>query len=541
MNGLMMNMPLLIKNIAHHAERLHGDREIVSITADGAKHRYTFKDSMMRARKVSTTLDNLGISKFGRVGTLAWNSYKHLELYYGVSCSERVLHTINPRLFEEQLVYIINHAADEVIFFEAMFSNLVSKLILQCPNVRYLVCLDKFDQNNGRQLDQAMDYEMLINDSEEGLWEDFSEETASGLCYTSGTTGNPKGVLYSHRSTVLHSYAVCLPDSAALSAVDSVLTVVPMFHVNAWGYPYAALMAGSKLVFPGHLLGDPKTLVDLIESEDITIAGGVPTVWHGLLSYLKQNKKKLDSLNRTVIGGSACPPSMIKEFREVHDVRVLHGWGMTEMSPIGLINQDKDKTKNLSGDAFLSQALKQGRPIPGVEIKIIDENGNDLPWNGIDVGNLLVRGPWVCRSYYEEDVEASFDNGWFDTGDIASVDTNGYVLITDRAKDIIKSGGEWISSIELENIANSHPDIEQSAVIGVHHPKWEERPILVAVRKKGAIKNLEKELLDWFQNKVAKWWIPDKVIFIEQLPLTATGKVSKLALRAKYSQANEIL
>ena len=536
MNGLMMEMPLLIKNIAHHAESLHGDREIVSISADGDKHRYTFKDSMIRARKVSAILNRIGISKFGRVGTLAWNSYKHLELYYGVSCSERVLHTINPRLFEEQLVYIINHADDEVIFFEAMFSDLVRRLIPQCPNVRYLICLDRFKQENEPQLEKVLDYETLISENEEALWEDFSESTASGLCYTSGTTGNPKGVLYSHRSTVLHSFAVCLPDSAGLSAVDSVLTVVPMFHVNAWGYPYAALMAGSKLVFPGHLLGDPKTLVDLIESENITIAGGVPTVWHGLLSYLRQNKKKLISLNRTVIGGSACPTSMIKEFKEVHDVRVLHGWGMTEMSPIGLINQDKDTTKNLSGDAYLTQASKQGRPIPGVEIKIIDENGNDLPWNGKDVGNLLVRGPWVCRSYYDEDDGANFRDGWFDTGDIASVDTNGYVLITDRAKDVIKSGGEWISSIELENIANSHPNVDQCAVIGVHHPKWEERPILLVVQNKSSKANLESELLDWFQNKVAKWWIPDKVIFIDELPLTATGKVSKLALREKYSK-----
>ena len=536
MDGLMMEMPLLIKNIAHHAESLHGDREIVSIKANGAKHRYTFKDSMIRARKVSAILNKMDISKFGRVGTLAWNSYKHLELYYGVSCSERVLHTINPRLFEEQLVYIINHAGDEVIFFEAMFSNLVRRLIPQCPNVRYLICLDKLEQENGPQLEKVLDYETLIGENEEALWEDFSESTASGLCYTSGTTGNPKGVLYSHRSTVLHSFAVCLPDSAGLSAVDSVLTVVPMFHVNAWGYPYAALMAGSKLVFPGHLLGDPKTLVDLIESENITIAGGVPTVWHGLLSYLRENKKKLISLNRTVIGGSACPTSMIKEFKEVHDVRVLHGWGMTEMSPIGLINQDKDTTKNLSGDAYLTQASKQGRPIPGVEIKIIDEKGNDLPWNGKDVGNLLVRGPWVCRSYYEEDDGASFRQGWFDTGDIASVDTNGYVLITDRAKDVIKSGGEWISSIELENIANSHPNVDQCAVIGVHHPKWEERPILLVVQNRSSKTILESELLDWFQNKVAKWWVPDKVIFIDELPLTATGKISKLALREKYSK-----
>ncbi len=540
MDGLMMEMPLLIKNIAHHAESLHGDREIVSITADGAKHRYTFTDSMIRARKVSATLNKLGISKFGRVGTLAWNGYKHLELYYGVSCSERVLHTINPRLFDEQLVYIINHADDEVIFFEAMFSDLVRRLVPHCPNVRYLICLDKFEQKNESQLGKVLDYETLINENEEALWEDFSESTASGLCYTSGTTGNPKGVLYSHRSTVLHSFAVCLPDSAGLTAVDSVLTVVPMFHVNAWGYPYAALMAGSKLVFPGHLLGDPKTLVDLIESEDITIAGGVPTVWHGLLSYLKENKKKLASLNRTIIGGSACPTSMIKEFKEVHDVRVLHGWGMTEMSPIGLINQDKSTTKNLSGDSYLTHASKQGRPIPGVEIKIIDENGNDLPWNGKDVGNLLVRGPWVCRSYYDEDVGESFHDGWFDTGDIASVDTNGYVLITDRAKDVIKSGGEWISSIELENIANSHPNVEQCAVIGVHHPKWEERPILVVVQNKPFTVNLEDDLLDFFQNKVAKWWIPDKVVFIDELPLTATGKVSKLALRAKYSKAGVI-
>ena len=537
MNGLMMNTPLLIKNIALHAERLHGDAEIVSILADGKKHRYTFRESMARAKRLSSALDGLGISRLGRVGTLAWNSYKHLELYYGVSCSERILHTINPRLFSQQLDYIINHAEDEIIFFERMFLSLVKELAPNCPKVRYFVCLDDLQEEEFEFLNVLV-YEDLIKKNVEAVWNDCDEQTASSLCYTSGTTGNPKGVLYSHRSTVLHSYAVCLPDSAGLSAVDSVLTVVPMFHVNAWGYPYAGLMAGSKLVFPGHLLGDPATLVDLIESESVTIAGGVPTVWHGLLSYLRDNNLKLSSLDRTIIGGSACPPAMIKEFKEVHDVRVLHGWGMTEMSPIGVINQDKPKTKDLTGEKYLTQASKQGRPIPGVEVKIIDDNGDELAWNGEEVGKLMVRGPWVCRSYYKDDsVEDNFRKGWFDTGDIASIDNQGFVLITDRAKDVIKSGGEWISSIELENIANSHPAVEHCAVIGMYHPKWEERPLLIVVSKQESLKNCKQDLIDWYEGKVAKWWVPDEVIFVDELPLTATGKVSKLTLRLQYGKS----
>ena len=533
MQGLMMDAPLLIKNIAQHAEGQHGKREIVSITAENNYHKYTYSECLSRARRISNLLDSLNVSDGAAIGTLAWNDYRHLELYYGVSCAGKVLHTINPRLFEEQLIYIVNHAKDEVLFFDSMFAGLVEKIAPKCPSVRTFVELTEKDSPSDVKINNLAAYEVLIGDNSENYdWPNFEETRASSLCYTSGTTGNPKGVLYSHRSTVLHTYAVCLPDSACLSALDSILAVVPMFHVNAWGYPYAGLMVGAKLVFPGPKLGDPETLVNLINNEEVTIAGGVPTVWTGLLNYLRESGRTLGKMNRTIIGGSACPLSMIEEFRDNYKVEVLHGWGMTEMSPLGVINQPTSENVNVEGNALRDQLVKQGRPIPGVEVRIVDDEGGVLPWDGTAFGALQTRGPWVCSSYYKtENPDASHtDDGWFDTGDVATIDSNGYVKITDRTKDVIKSGGEWISSIDLENTAMSHPKVNECAVIGMYHPKWEERPLLVVVAE-APQDDLRRSILEYFDGKVAKWWIPEDVVFVTELPYTATGKVSKLKLR----------
>ncbi len=534
MHGLMMEAPLLIKNIAQHAETQHFGREIVSITLDEGHHKYTVGECLRRARRVSNSLKSLKVSETATIGTLAWNDYRHLELYYGVSCSGKVLHTINPRLFEEQLIYIINHAEDEVLFFDPAFASLIERIAPECAMVKMYVELTGTSSPSQIKVDNLLTYEALLSDnSDEYNWPDLHENTASSLCYTSGTTGNPKGVLYSHRSTVLHSYAVSLPDSASLSALDSILAVVPMFHVNAWGYPYAGLMVGAKLVFPGPKLGDPETLVNLINNEGVTIAGGVPTVWTGLLNYLRESGRSLGKMDRTIIGGSAAPLSMIEEFRDNHNVRVLHGWGMTEMSPIGVINQPIEATQNLRGDELRKQLVKQGRPIPGIEVKIVDDDGRSLPWDGSAYGALKTRGPWVCSSYYKFDVAGGSthsEDGWFDTGDVATIDRQGYVKITDRTKDVIKSGGEWISSIDLENIAMSHPEINECAVIGMYHPKWEERPLLVVVSA-NPNEELKISVLRWFEGKVAKWWIPEDLVFVSELPFTATGKVSKLSLR----------
>ncbi len=535
MLGLMMDTPLLLKHIARHAERNHATREVVSVTADHPRHRYTFADSLARARRVSNLLDRLGATADARIATLAWNDFRHLELYYGVSCSGRILHTINPRLFAEQLVYIINHADDEWIFFDVAFAPLLAAVAAQCPRVKGYVAMTGAGHMPDVDLPNLQCYETLLaGESDDCVWPDFDERTASSLCYTSGTTGHPKGVLYSHRSTVLHTYAMTMPDAASLSALDAVLPIVPMFHVNAWGYPYAAMMVGAKLVFPGPSLSQPETLVDLITEEGVTIAGGVPTVWLPVLDYLRRSGRDLKPLNRTVIGGSACPLSMIEEFRDNYDVTVLHGWGMTEMSPVGTVNRPNARTAALEGEALRAHVVKQGRPLPGVELRIVDEDGVEQPWDGASFGALQVRGPWICSDYYElDEPSAAHVDGWFDTGDVAMIDADGYVKITDRTKDVIKSGGEWISSIDLENVAMSHPAVREAAVVGMPHPKWQERPLLVVVSDSPG-DALAAELLAGFEGQVAKWWIPNDVVFVDELPHTATGKVSKLNLRKRF-------
>ena len=537
MLGLMMNLPLTLTAIMRHGERNHGAQEIVSVTSDHARHRYTYRDCFQRVRRLAHVLDQLEATADARIGTLAWNDFRHLELYYAISCSGRVCHTINPRLFDEQIAYIVNHADDEWIFVDPAFWSKVEQLASQLPKVRGFVVMTSAERMPTTALSNVYCYETLLAAvRDDYAWPVLEERRASGLCYTSGTTGNPKGVLYEHRSTVLLALAGALPDACALSALDGVLPIVPMFHVNAWGLPFSAVLVGAKLVFPGSKLSDPQALADLITEEGVTLAAGVPTVCLPLLAHTRATARSLAPLNRFVIGGSACPLSMIEEFRERHAVRVIHAWGMTEMSPLGTINSPTRATRELTGPAAAEHLCSQGRALPGVELKITDEANQELPWDGSTSGALKVRGWWVCREYFRLDGEddAHAADGWFATGDVACIDANGFVRITDRAKDVIKSGGEWISSIDLENTAIGHPAIAEAAVIGVTHPKWQERPLLAVVLQPGA-KIAKRELLEWFDGKVAKWWIPDDVVFVDELPHTATGKLSKLELRKRLA------
>ena len=537
MHGLMMDTPLLISSIATHAENFHGDREIVSVTMDNPRHRCTVSDVVARARKLANGLDKMGLKLSDRVATIAWNDYRHLEIYYGVSGAGYVCHTINPRLFPEQLVFIINHAEDRWVFTDLMFVPLLEKLLPQIPNVEGFVVMTDEAHMPETALPNAVCYETLLAaESSDYTWPDLDERTASALCYTSGTTGDPKGVLYDHRSTVLHAYASVAPDIINLSSNDCLLPVVPLFHVNAWGIPYSALIAGAKLVFPGPKMGDGEALYELIESENVNVAAGVPTVWLGLLQYCEKAGKILNSLDRTVIGGAAVPRAMIEQFKKVHDVQAIQGWGMTEMSPLGTANTPKFGNESLSEDEQLDLATKAGRGIFGCELRIVNDEGTELPWDGVAYGALQVRGPWICSDYFKLEGSAGThtEDGWFDTGDVATIDPQGYMAITDRTKDVIKSGGEWISSIELENTAMGHPAVAQAAVIGVAHPKWTERPLLVVVKAEG--QDIDKdEMLAYFDGKVATWWIPNDVAFVDELPHTATGKVKKIELRRQFA------
>ncbi len=537
MQGLMMEMPLSLTMIMRHGERTHGRQEIVSVTADNPRHRYRYADCFRRARQLANVLDMLGASADARIGTLAWNDYRHLELYYAITCSGRVCHTINPRLFDAQIEYITNHAEDEWVFVDVSFVDKLAAIASRCPRVRGYVVMTDAAHMPQAALPNVHCYETLLAAAADTYgWPELDERRAAGLCYTSGTTGNPKGVLYSHRSTVLMAYAASLPDSACLSSMDGVLPIVPMFHVNAWGLPFAAVMTGAKLVFPGPRLSAPDILTDLITEEGVTIAAGVPTVCLPLLDYTAQTGRSLKPLDRFVIGGSACPLSMMDTFREDHGVRVLHAWGMTEMSPLGTVNAETPETVALTGAARESALLSQGRPLPGVELKVTDEDNNELDWDGRSAGALKVRGPWVCRDYYrmEGHSDSHQADGWFATGDICTIDPSGFMRITDRAKDVIKSGGEWISSIDLENAAMGHPGIAEAAVIGVPHPRWQERPLLVVVKRPG-IDLAGPEIVAWLGERVAKWWLPDDVVFVDELPHTATGKLSKLELRKRLA------
>ena len=537
MNGLMMNTPLLISSIAEHAAKFHGDREIVSVTGDNPCHRCTIGEAISRAKQLANALGKLGLKQGDRIATIAWNDYRHLEIYYGVSGSGYVCHTINPRLFAEQLIFIINHAEDRFIFVDAMFVPLLEALADKIPNVEGFIVLTDEAHMPETSLRNVLCYETFIGaESSHFDWPELDERTASALCYTSGTTGDPKGVLYDHRSTILHAYASLAPDVMGLSSRDVVLPVVPLFHVNAWGIPYSVLMAGAKLVFPGPKMGDGEALYGLMDSENVTLALGVPTVWLALLQYTEKAGKRLDKLDRSIVGGAAVPRAMIEAFRDKHDVEVRQGWGMTEMSPVGAVNTIKAGLEKLSPDDLLDLATKAGRGLYGCELRIVDDGGNELEWDGQAYGALQVRGPWICSDYFKLEGSAGShtDDGWFDTGDVAIIDPQGYMIITDRTKDVIKSGGEWISSIELENTAMGHPAVAEAAVIGVAHPKWTERPLLVVVKAEDQDVSKE-EMLAFFEGKVATWWVPSDVAFVDELPHTATGKVKKIELRRQFA------
>ena len=530
MLGLMQNQPLLQSSLIEFAAANHGDTEIVSRRVEGDIHRYTWADAARRARQLAHALDGMGLAADARVGTLAWNGYRHLELYYGVSGTGRIIHTINPRLHPEQMAWIVNHAEDEALCFDMSFLPLVQQIHSHCTTVKRWVALcdaDKLPADSG--IPNLTSYEALIaNQNTAYDWPQLDENTASGLCYTSGTTGNPKGALYSHRSNILHAYAAVMPDAMALSSRDAVMPVVPMFHVNAWGTPFSMAMTGCKVVFPGPQL-DGKSLYELIEAEQVTFSAGVPTIWQMLLMHVQSKGLRFSSLNRTVIGGSACPPAMIDAFADL-GVRVIHAWGMTELSPLGALSTLKLKNESLPADEKRRLLAKQGRPIFGVDLKIIDENGEDLPHDGTTYGNLMARGNWVIERYFRFDKSAVIDGGWFHTGDVATIDPDAFMQITDRSKDVIKSGGEWISSIDVENIAMGHPAVAMAACIGMPHPKWDERPIAVVALKPDAQLTRE-ELLAFYEGKLAKWQIPDDVVFVDAIPLGATGKMLKTKVR----------
>jgi len=534
MLGLMQDRPLLISSLIESAALNHSEGEIVSRTVEGPVHRYTYKDCATRSRQLAKSLEKRGLEQGDRIATLAWNGYRHVEIYYGVSGMGAVCHTINPRLFPEQIVYIVNHAEDKYIFTDLTFVPLIESIIGQIPQVKGFVIMTDEAHMPQTTLPNVISYENLLATSDDDYkWPVFDELTASSLCYTSGTTGNPKGVLFGNRSTVLHSYAVCTPDALGLSNMDTILPVVPMFHVNAWGIPYAAAMCGAKMVLPGARM-DGEALFELMESEQVTLSAGVPTIWMMLLAYMKQNNKKLTTLQRTVIGGAAAPKAMIETFEKDYSVNVVHAWGMTEMSPIGTACRLKKKHADLSVDEKIELSLKQGRAVYGVDMKIVDGTGKELPWNGKAFGNLLVRGPWITSGYFKgEGGDAVDDDDWFDTGDVATIDADGYMQITDRSKDVIKSGGEWISSIDLENEAVGCPGVAEAAVIAVPHPKWDERPLLLVVKQKDADVTRE-DVIEHLKGSLAKWQLPDDIVFVDELPHTATGKILKTQLRAEY-------
>ncbi len=538
MLGLMQQRPLLISSLIDYAATYHGGREIVSRDAEGVFHRSNYRDVAARAKRVANALQALGVGHGERAATLAWNSYRHLELYYGVTSSGRVLHTVNPRLFPEQIQYIIHHAEDGYIFFDPIFAPLVEQLAPRLPLVRGWVALCDRDAMPAVNVANLLCYEeLLAAASADYDWPLFDENTACTLCYTSGTTGNPKGVLYSHRSTILHAFAACSADAFALSARDSILVVVPLFHANAWSLPFSAAMCGAKLVLPGPKL-DPESLYMLLEQEGCSKAGGIPTIWLNFLAWLEKNRSRLDlsrlKLRQVFSGGTAAPRATIEKFHDLLGVFLLHAWGMTETSPLVTIGSPLHKHDGATRKQLVDMQLKQGRQVYGVELKVVGRDGQDLPHDGKSVGELKVRGNWVISGYFKGEGGQVVDkDGWFGTGDVATIDSDGYVQLTDRLKDVIKSGGEWISSIEIENLVVSHPEVFEAAVIAIDHPVWQERPLLIVQARPGCSPSKES-ILDFLSGKIAKWWMPDDVVFVDSLPHTATGKLLKTDLRARY-------
>lgn len=528
----MMNRPLLISSLLEHALVAHPHQEIVSRAVEGGIHRYTYTDAAERAKQLANALEQrLGIQVGDRIGTLAWNTYRHYELYFAVSGTGAVTHTINPRLFPEQINYIVNHAEDRYIFVDLTFVPLLEAVQEQLSIVEGIVIMTDRAHMPETRLNNVLCYEELIADMPaEYLWPELDENSGTALCYTSGTTGNPKGVLYTQRSTLLHTEAVVRRDSLDLHTESVILPVVPMFHVNAWGTPYAATMVGAKLILPGAGM-DGASLYELIDSEQATQLLGVPTIWLGLLNYLDEAKVKLESVETVVVGGAAAPLSMIQAFQEKHGAFLIHAWGMTEMSPLGTANTLTQSMRELPLAERYAKQQKQGRAIYGVELKIVNDAGEELPRDGKTFGRLLVRGPWVASEYYKNDDDSAFVDGWFDTGDVATLDAEGMMHIVDRSKDVIKSGGEWISSIDLENTAVGHPYLQECCVIGVAHAKWDERPLLLAIKSADVT---EQQVLDYLDGKIAKWWMPDAVVFVDELPHTATGKLLKTGLRIEY-------
>ena len=538
MLGLMQTQGLMISSILTHAARHHREGEIVSRTHENTTHRHTWADVEARSRRLVRVLQNFGVGAGDRVGTLAWNGFRHLEVYYAAPGMQAICHTINPRLHADDISYIINHAQDKLLFVDSSFAPLVTAIAAKISDtVKIIVMLT--DPANMPEVTLAPGMTLACYDSlmaaadEDYVWPTFDENTASALCYTSGTTGRPKGVLYSHRSTWLHAYATALPDVLDIRASSRVLPVVPMFHVNAWGVPYAAALTGASLVLPGRHL-DGASMATLLNAEKVTFTAGVPTVWMGLLQYLRTSGERLETVQRIMTGGSAAPPLLIEAFRDEYGVAVEHGWGMTELSPVGTYNAPKPAQAGLTKDQAGQHMLKQGRILPGIDMKIVDGEGKELPWDGVAFGDLMVKGPWIASAYYGEEPNSALDkDGWFATGDVATIDPDGFMEITDRSKDVIKSGGEWISSITLENIAVSHPDVAEAAVIAAAHPKWDERPLLLVVAAPGKTVD-PASVLALYEGKVAKWWLPDEVLVVPELPHTATGKLLKTALRTRY-------
>jgi fatty-acyl-CoA synthase len=533
MQGLMQDYPLLTHTILDHGALNHGERELVTRGVEGQIRRSTLADLRTRSLKVAKALEGEGVREGHRIATMAWNTDRHMEAWFGIMGAGAICHTLNPRLFAEQLDYIVNHAEDDIMFVDLTFLPLVEALKGKFKTVRKYVVLTDAEHMPDTSLPGAVAYEDWIGAVDDDYqWKSFNENTAAALCYTSGTTGNPKGVLYSHRSNVLHGLTVNQPDVFGLRSEDVILAIVPMFHANAWALTYAVPSAGAKMVMPGAGM-DGKSIYELLETEKVSATAAVPTVWMGLLQYLEQTGKKLPYLDRVVIGGAACPPMMIRKFELDYDVEVIHGWGMTEMSPVGTTGKMKYATSSLDREAQLKLKEKQGRSPYLVEMKIIDDEGNDLPRDGKAFGHLMVRGPAVAKAYYRLDEQTLTDDGWFDTGDIATIDPLGFMQITDRDKDVIKSGGEWISSIEIENVAVGCPGVVEAAVIGLAHPKWSERPLLIIVRDQGS--EVDKEtILAFLEGKIAKWWMPDDVEFVDEIPHTATGKIQKMALREQF-------